>query len=201
MMNISSPEFRIWQHIEDHLNGTQLHYLVNIPSVPIDQLYKCMVSSNRPITPFMSTDESIGNRATIWTLFSHTSIYVTAIGLLTPSGLGIFCCYFFWCQPARLVCQPLQSGSTQHTIVDDDVEIAPIYRCNGKARQPIIRPHKNHDLHMEWEPTWWRVNRNNNTVKSSSCIQIIGYKFQNPGNVISTYGLLSDLGLDQLQHP
>ena len=40
-----------------------------------------------------------------------------------------------------------------------------------------------------------------NTVKCSSCIWIIGYKFQNPGNTISTYGLLSDLGLDQLQHP
>ena len=42
----------------------------------------------------------------------------------------------------------------QYTIVDDDVEAAPIYRCNGKARQPIVRPHKNHDLHIEWEPTW-----------------------------------------------
>ena len=37
-----------------------------------------------------------------------------------------------------------------------------------------------------------------NTVKSSSCIQIIGYKFQNLGNVINTYALLSDLGLAQL---
>ena len=34
------------------------------------------------------------------------------------------------------------------------MEAAPIYRCDGKVGQPIIRPHKNHDLHMEWEPTW-----------------------------------------------
>ena len=40
----------------------------------------------------------------------------------------------------------------QHTIVDDDVKAAPIYRCNGKDGQPIIRPHGDHDLHMEWEP-------------------------------------------------
>ena len=106
-MNTSSPEFRIWQHLEDHWNGTQLHHLVNIPSVPIDQLYKHMVSSNGPITPFMSTDESIGDTASIWTLFSHMGIYVLPIGLLIPAGLGIFCCYFFWCQPARLVHQPL----------------------------------------------------------------------------------------------
>ena len=77
----------------------------------------------------MSADESIGDRVSIWTLFTHTGIYVMAIGSLIPAGLGIFCCYFFWCLPARLVCQPLQSGSMQYTIVDDNVEAAPIYRC------------------------------------------------------------------------
>ena len=40
-----------------------------------------------------------------------------------------------------------------HAIVDDDVEVAPIYICDGKAGQPIIRPHKNHALHMIQEPT------------------------------------------------
>ena len=202
IINISSPEFRIWQHLEDHWNETQLHHLVNIPSVPIDQLYKHMISSNRPITPFMSTDESVDKTASIWTLFSHTGIYVTAIGLLIPVGLGIFHCYFFWCQPASLACWPLQSGSMWHTVVvDDDVEAAPIYRCNGKAGQPLIRPWENHDLHMEWEPTQTESTEATNTVKSRSCIWIIWHNFQNQGNMISTYGLLSDFGLDQLQHP
>ena len=52
LVNISAPEFRIWQHLEDHWNGTLLHDLVNILSVPIEKLYKQMVSSNRPINPF-----------------------------------------------------------------------------------------------------------------------------------------------------
>ena len=69
IINIPSPEFRIWQHLEDRWNGTQLHHLVNIPSVPIDQLYKQMVSSNGPINPFRSTDESIGDTVSVWTLF------------------------------------------------------------------------------------------------------------------------------------
>ena len=153
-MNISSPEFRIWQHLEDHWNRTKLHHLVNIPSVPTDQIYKHMVNSYRPITPLIPTDESTDDTASLWTLFSHTGIYITAKGSLIPAGLGIFCCYFFWCQPARLVHWPLQSGSTQHTIVDYDVEAATLYRCDGKAGQPIIRPYKNHDLCMKWEPTW-----------------------------------------------
>ena len=41
----------------------------------------------------------------------------------------------------------------QYTIVDNDVETAPIYRCDGKASQPI-RPHVNHGLHIEHIPTW-----------------------------------------------
>ena len=67
------------------------------------------------------------------------------LGSLIPAGLGILCCYFFWCHPVRLVHQPLQSGSTGYTIVDDNVEAAPIYRLDSKAGQPIVRPHENHD--------------------------------------------------------
>ena len=53
------------------------------------------------ITPFSSA-ESTGDTDSIWTLYSHTEVYVMVIGSLILAGLGIFCCYFFWCQPARL---------------------------------------------------------------------------------------------------
>ena len=36
----------------------------------------------------------------------------------------------------------------QYTIVDDDVEAAPIYRCDGKGPQPT-RPHENRGLHIK----------------------------------------------------
>ena len=153
MVNMSSLDFCIWQHLEDHWNETQLHHLSSIPSVPITQLYNHMISGTKPIIPFASPTEPIDDTESIWTLSSHTGVYAMAIGLLIPAGLGIFCYYFFWCQPARLVCQSLQPGSMQYTIVDDDVEAAPIYRCDGRAEQPK-RPHQNHDLHMEQEPTW-----------------------------------------------
>ena len=38
----------------------------------------------------------------------------------------------------------------QYTIVDDNVEAAAIYRCDGKAGQSKIRHHENNILHMEW---------------------------------------------------
>ena len=40
----------------------------------------------------------------------------------------------------------------QYTIVDDNVEVAPIYRCDGKVPQPI-RPCENHGLAIEHLPT------------------------------------------------
>ena len=85
-----------------HWNGTLLHYFANIPSVPIEKLYKQMVTNDRPINPFLSTDGTIGETVSVWTLFSHAGVYVMAIGLLHTSR--IFCCYFFCCQPARLAC-------------------------------------------------------------------------------------------------
>ena len=75
VINISAPEFIIWHHLEDHWNGTLLHHLVNIPSVPIDKLYKQMVNSNGPINLFLSTDESIGrNSFSLNTIFSCRSL-------------------------------------------------------------------------------------------------------------------------------
>ena len=111
-----------------------------------------MTKDIQHITPF-SPEESTGDTDSNWTLFSYTGVYVMAVGSLILVGLGVFCCYFFWCQPARLVCQPLQPGTMQYTIVDDDVEATPIYRCDGMASQPT-RPQKNHGLHMENIPTW-----------------------------------------------
>ena len=88
---------RIWQYLEDQWNSILFHHLVNIPLVPIDRLYKKMITSYRPVNPFLSTDESIAETLSVWTVFSHAGVYVMAIALLIPAGLGIFCCYFFWC--------------------------------------------------------------------------------------------------------
>ena len=96
MINISSIHFHIWQHLDKHQNESQLQHLANMPSVPLGYLYSHMATIIQHITPFSST-ESTGDTDSIWTLFSHTGVYVMAIGSLIPAGLGIFCCYFFWC--------------------------------------------------------------------------------------------------------
>ena len=49
--------------------------------------------------------------------------------------------------------RPLQPGNMQYTIVDDDVEVASIYRHDDKDSQPT-RPCENHGLAIEHLPTW-----------------------------------------------
>ena len=152
MINISSINFYIWQHLQKHWNESQLQHSASIPSIPVGQLYSHMAKGFQHITPF-SPENSTGDTYLIWTWFSHTGVYIMDIQSLIPTGLGIIYCYFFWCRPARLVHQPLQPGIMQYTFVDDDVEAVPIYRCHGKTSQPI-RPCKNHGLHIEHIPTW-----------------------------------------------
>ena len=153
MINILALDFCIWQHLGNNRSEKQLQHLTTIPLIPVHKIYQHMLNNTQPIMPFDMDEESTEHTDLIWTLFSHTGMYVTAIGSLIPAGLGLFCCYFFWCQPARLACQPLQPGNMQYTIVDDDVEVAPIYRHDGKDSQPT-RPHKNHGLAIEHLPTW-----------------------------------------------
>ena len=122
-------------------------------------------------------------------IFSHRDLYYGY--MIIPAGLGVFCCYFFWCKPAILACWPFQSGSMQYTIVDDDVEAAPIWGSNGKAGQPVIRPHENQDLHMKWEPTWMESQQKQQVPsKAIPKPRSLDTNTQNPGNSMSTHGLL-----------
>ena len=63
----------------------------------------------------------------------------------------------------------------QCTIVDNNVEAAPIYRYNSKAKQPT-RPCDYHDLYMEQEPTMdGELTEATDTVIRSSYMWNIGY--------------------------
>ena len=75
--------------------------------------------------------------------------------------------------------------------MDDDVEAAPIYRSDNKAGQPILRPCKNHDLHMKWEPTWTDSQQKQQAqLKAVPKSRSLDRSTQNPGNAMSTHGLL-----------
>ena len=97
MVNASALYFHVWQHLEDNRSETQLQHLTTIPSILVHKMYQHMINGFQCITPFNTTDESTEDTDLIWTLFSHTGMYSTAICSLTPAEVGLFCCYFFWC--------------------------------------------------------------------------------------------------------
>ena len=70
----------------------------------------------------------------------------------------------------------------QYTIVNDNVEVAPIYRCDGKATQPS-RPHRNHGLAIEHLPTW---TENHDKLKSKSFAVPIQGSFGKPPKIQGT---------------
>ena len=76
---------------------THAQHLTTIPSILVNKIYQHIINGTQHIMPFNTTDESTEDTDSIWALFLHTRIYVTAIGSLIPAGLVIFCCYFFWC--------------------------------------------------------------------------------------------------------
>ena len=173
---------------------TELQHLATIPSIPVHKVYQHLLNSSFQLTPFNMQPSK--DTTTLWNLFTHPGIYVSALGLLIPVGIGLFCCYFFWCRPARLACQPLKSGNTLYTIVDDNVEEASIYRCEGKAPKPT-RPCKNHGLAIEWPP--YTVGESSEATVKVICSpypRIIGKIFQNPGDAKMHITSVTRLRLD-----
>ena len=192
MINISAQHFHIWQHLGSNRSDMQLQHLTTIPSIPVHKIYQHLLNSTTKIVPFNT--ESSGNTNSLWSVFTYPGIYVSALGLIIPVGIGLFC-YFFWCQPARLVCQPLQPGNMQYTIVDDNVEVAPIYKCDGKAPQ-TTRPCKNHGLAIECLPT--QMESHGKCQSKSFAVPVqgsMGKSLKIQGMQECTYLLLQDLGL------
>ena len=94
-VNITTPHFRIWQHLGKNHIKAQLQHLANIPSIPVHKVYEHLLNSSLHMTPFNMKPSEDTN--TLWNLFTHPGIYVSALGSLIPVGIGLFCCYFFWC--------------------------------------------------------------------------------------------------------
>ena len=93
MVNITTLHFCIWQHLGNNHSDTQLQHLATIPSISVHKVYQHLLNSTLQLTP--SNTEPSEDMDTLWSLFTHPGIYVSALGLLIPVGIGLFCCYFF----------------------------------------------------------------------------------------------------------
>ena len=95
MINILAQDFHILKDLGSNRSDMQVQYLTTIPLNSVHKIYQHILNNTLPIISF--DKESTENTGSIWTLFSDLGIYVSSIGSLIPVGLGLFCCYFFWC--------------------------------------------------------------------------------------------------------
>ena len=100
LINITALHFHIWQHLGNNQSDIQLQHLMTIPSIPGHKVYQHLLNSSLHLTPFNTKPSE--DTDSLWSVFTHPGIYISALGSLIPVGIGLFCCYFFWCQPARL---------------------------------------------------------------------------------------------------
>ena len=98
-INISTLEFRIWQHFSRNWTPPHLKKLTNIPEVPAAQLYRDKINSNEPIWPFTNKDDE--DPSLIWTILKDPGTYIGTISLFFCI---VYRCLLLWildqaCQP------------------------------------------------------------------------------------------------------
>ena len=93
MVNISSLDLHIWQHLEEHRNETQLCNLASIPSIPVNNIYQHMISGTQHITPLNTADESTEDTDSIWNIHCGYRItYTSKIGNILLLFLLVLTC-------------------------------------------------------------------------------------------------------------
>ena len=56
-INISTLDFRIWQHFRSNWTPPHLQKLANVPEVPVTQLYRDMIKTSELIYSFTIKDD------------------------------------------------------------------------------------------------------------------------------------------------
>ncbi len=180
-INVSTPEFRIWQHIDEDLNDTHLARLSEIPAVPVADLYKKMIDVDGPIRKF-STESDMEDPSPIWNFFTHPGTYIGGLGGFITTGICIYCCVSYWCKPASRKRRSFAQSRRSVLRVDDDVEAAPIYRSAGVVEK-LVRPRENHVLSTHL-PTPRPESRDKQPVQSKG-VPALG-SLANPAGILGT---------------
>ena len=110
-----------------------------------------MINTCEPIHSVTIKDEDQGPSHS-WTILTRPGTYIGNIVMIFTVCIAIYCFKRFQIRPATPSPQPYSPVSLWHAIVDDDIEVAPTYRCRGMVEEPW-RPHKNHNLHIKHEAT------------------------------------------------
>ena len=123
-VNISTLDFRIWQHFSSNWTSPYLQILTNVPEVPVAQLYKHMINTSEPIHSFMIKDDDL-SPSVIWTILVQPWDIHRDVWYVFAVCIGVYCSKRFWIRPT-IHRHQTYSPTLQHVIMEDDLEVAPI---------------------------------------------------------------------------
>ena len=103
-INISTLDFRIWQHINSNWTTSHLQKLANVPEVPVTQLYKYMINTSEPVHSFTFNKDDDEDPSLIWTILTHPGTYIGNIGMIFTVCIGVYCFKRFWFRPTTPRC-------------------------------------------------------------------------------------------------
>ena len=98
-INISTLDFRIWQHFSSNWTLSNPQKLTNVLEVPVTQLYRDMINTSEPIHAFTIRDDD-KNPSVIWTILKHPVTYIGNIGMIFTVCIGVYCFKRLWIRPA-----------------------------------------------------------------------------------------------------
>ena len=102
-VNISTLDFRIWQHFSRNWTPSHLQKLANIPEVPVTQPYRSMINNIETVHSF--TIKGDEDPSLIWTILKHPGTYIGTICMIFVLCICVYC-FTFSIRPASPRCQP-----------------------------------------------------------------------------------------------
>ena len=89
-VNISTLDFRIRQHFNSNWTSPKWQKLVNVPEVPVVQLYKHMINTGAPVHSFTIRND-YKNPSLTWTILMHPGTYIGTIGMIFMLCVAVYC--------------------------------------------------------------------------------------------------------------
>ena len=90
-INVSTPDFHIWQHFGSNWTTAHMQKLVDIPEVAFTQFYKHIIGQSEPILPCeINRDMKEGSSLTS-KLLTHPGTYIVCIGIYCLRRFGADC--------------------------------------------------------------------------------------------------------------
>ena len=104
VINISALDFNIWQCFSSNWTAIHLGKLVELPEIPVAQLYKHMTDQDGPITLFKIDRDTKEESSFMWKLLAHPGTYIQTYSMVFIACIEVYCFKRFWCRPATQRC-------------------------------------------------------------------------------------------------